>query len=317
VTVSVIIPTYNSAAFVSEALDSILSQTCPVTEIIVVDDGSTDSTREIVSGYHEVQCIEKNHEGPSAARNAGIRQAKSKYVAFLDSDDLWLPDKIEKQMMAFAAYPDAGWSFSTLWFFGAGGNAEVPSDPFRPKALRAWLDTRRIREGVAFGRVYRLLLRANCVNTSSVVVCRDALIDAGLFDPAMTHGEDHDLWLRLARRWPAAFIVDPNSRVRIHSSELSGAWNSRQDLFYRSSIEILTKHRRAFPSVAAAKALATAYNGYALLRLKEQQWGEAKRLAAMGLITMPTPTGLRLWIEAAFPKTYSHAVGLLRGDRNP
>jgi glycosyltransferase involved in cell wall biosynthesis len=314
-TVSVVIPAYNAASYIAAAIDSVLAQTRPVSEIIVIDDGSADSTQRIVSGYPQVKRFNQDRQGPSAARNVGIRRAQGEFVAFLDSDDLWHPQKIEKQLTALAAYPSAAFSFSTLASFYMRDNVEVALEPYMPKDLRVWLKEKTNADGSAFGNVYQLLLRTNCVHTSSVIVRRDVLSKVGMFDETVRHGEDHDLWLRLSRRRPAVFITDLISKYRIHSASLSGEWTGREELFYRSSINILTKHRRAFPSVDAAKALAIAYNGYALLHLKEQRWAEAERLAAKGLWTMPTPTGLRLWLEAAFPKTYSRAIGVLRGVR--
>jgi len=308
-------PAFNSAAFIGEALDSVLSQTCAVTEIIVVDDDSTDATLEVLSRYPQVKRLRQKHKGPSAARNAGIQHAQGQYIAFLDSDDLWFPDKIERQMVAFSIYPDAVFSFASFWFFGTSDIKGIPSETYCPKELGVWLASQTAKDGMACGDVYRLLLRANCVNTSSVVVRRDAVIAAGMFDVSMTHGEDHDLWLRLARRWPAVFITDPNSKVRIHPSELSGAWSSRQGLFYRSTIETLTKHGRAFPSREASRALAYTYNNYAMFQLKARQWADAKRLTEKGLRIMPTLAGFRLWLEAVFPRAYSYAVGMLRGNQ--
>ena len=314
-TISVVIPVFNSAAFVGEALDSVLSQTVPVTQIIVVDDGSTDSTRRIVAGYPQVQWIGQKHQGASAARNSGIRRAQSELVAFMDSDDLWCLDKIEKQLTAFSLHPSAAFSFSTLASFYTRDNVVICNEPYMPKELRAWLDGKSIDEGGVFGNVYQLLLRANCVLTSSVVARRDALIEVGLFDESMRHGEDQDLWLRLAHRWPALFITETITKYRVHSSALSGSWEKRQGLFFRSTVETLIKHRRMFPSFDASKALAAMYNNYAMFQLKKREFSEAKSLAGKGLCVVPTPTGLRLWLEAAFPRAYSYAVGLLRGGR--
>jgi hypothetical protein len=194
---------------------------------------------------------------------------------------------------------------------------EVSNQPYMPDDLCAWLGARSTEAGRAFGNVYSLLLRANCVLTSSVLVRRSALLEAGLFDESLRHGEDHELWLRLARRWPAVFMTDIIAKYRIHSSSISGHWKNRQGLFYRATIDTLAQHRRMFPSFEAARALAAMYNNYAMFQIKERAFGEAKQLAGKSLRVVPTPRGFRLWIEAAFPKTYSHAIGLLRGGRNP
>jgi len=313
--VSAIIPTFNSSAFISEAIESVRAQTCSVAEILVIDDGSTDATREIVAGYPDIKLIRQNHLGPAAARNTGIRQARSEYIAFLDSDDLWLAEKIERQLSALAGNPSAGFSFATLSSFYMSDAAKIPGELYLPHELRSWFDAHTCREGAAFGDVYPLLLRANCMQTSSVVVRRDAVIEVGMFDESLVHGEDHDLWLRLARRWPAVYIVDPIAKYRIHSLALSGSDCKRQELFYRSTIEILSKHARSFPSFEAFKALASSHNNYAVHLLKAQRLKDAKLSAGNSLRAMPTPTALQLWLEAAFPRAYSHAVGVLRGGR--
>jgi glycosyltransferase involved in cell wall biosynthesis len=314
-TCGVVMPAFNAADYIAAAIDSVLSQTRPVTEIIVIDDGSTDSTREIVAAYPRVKWISQDHQGPSAARNAGIRHAQGEWIAFLDADDLWLAQKLQKQMTGLSRHPNATFSFSTLASFYTRDEVEVTNEPYVPEELSAWLNSRSIEEGGAFGNVYELLLRANCVLTSSLVARRDALIEAGLFDESMAHGEDHDLWLRLARRWPAVFITELIAKYRVHSSSLSGGWQKRQGLFYRSTVETLSNHRCMFPSFEASRALAIAYNNYAVFQLKEREWNEAKRLAGRGLCVMPTPAGFRLWLEAAFPKVYSQAVGFIRGGR--
>ena len=312
-TISVVMPSYNSMAYIAAAIDSVLRQTHPVTEIIVVDDGSIDATRDIVATYPEVIRVGQNHLGPSAARNKGVREARGQWIAFLDSDDLWHPQKIEKQILALAAYPAAAFCFSTLTSFHMESGTPLLNDTYVPSRLREWINRRVTKEGWACGDVYRLLLETNCVHTSSVLARRAALIDAGLFDETLVHGEDHDLWLRLARRWPAVFLKDEISQYRIHSESISGELLGREDLFYRSSIQILSRHHSQFPSFSAAKALASAHNQYAVFQIKRQRWSEARRLAAKGLRTLPMAVGFRLWLEAAFPRVFSHAVGLTRG----
>lgn len=313
--VSAIIPAFNSAAFISEAIDSVRAQTSFVDDIIVIDDGSTDSTKQIAAGYPGIKLISQNHLGPAAARNTGIRQARSEVIAFLDSDDLWLPNKIEKQLSALASNPTAGFSFATLSTFHMSDAAKIPSELYLPHELRRWFESHTYREGAAFGDVYPLLLRTNCMQTSSVVARRDALIEVGMFDESLIHGEDHDLWLRLARRWPAVYLVDPIAEYRIHPSALSGSGGKRQELFYRSTIETISNHASAFPSFKASKALASSYNNYTAHLLKKQRWKDAKQSARKSLRAMPTPSGFRLLVEATFPRMYSRAVTMLHGGR--
>jgi len=313
--VSVIMPAYNSAAFIGEALDSVVSQTRAVTEIIVIDDGSTDETCKIASSYPNVVVVRTNHQGPAAARNTGIRRAQGKYVAFLDADDIWYADKIRDHTNALATHPNAAFCFATLWGLPYPNQTNQLIKPYWPDELVAWLDGKAVDDGSVFGDVYGLLLRANCVNTSSVVVRREALIEVGMFDESMNHGEDHDLWLRLARRWPAVFMVNSKSRYRIHAASSSGAPDARQDLFYRSTVEVLTKHGHDFPSFAVSRALGATYKNYAIFHVKAGRRIEARRLAGKSLLMAPTFAGFKIWVEAVFPRFYSLATGIARGTR--
>jgi glycosyltransferase involved in cell wall biosynthesis len=161
-TVSVVIPAFNSAKYIGEAIQSVLEQTLVSFEVLVVDDGSTDDTAEVVQRY-PVQYFRQENAGPSAARNTGMTKAKGEFVAFLDSDDLWLPQKLAVQLEAFKRHPDAGFSFSTVWNFYAGKNAKVSTEPYAPAQLKGWLRARtNDNSEEVFGSVYELLLRKNC-----------------------------------------------------------------------------------------------------------------------------------------------------------
>jgi glycosyltransferase involved in cell wall biosynthesis len=103
--VSVVIPVYNGARFLAEAIESVLAQTYRTFEVVVVDDGSTDSTPDIARGYTSVRYVRRAHEGTAAARNHGVRNSTGEFLAFLDADDLWMPDKLRLQMQAFEADP--------------------------------------------------------------------------------------------------------------------------------------------------------------------------------------------------------------------
>jgi glycosyltransferase involved in cell wall biosynthesis len=315
VKVSAIIPTFNSAAFISQAIESVRAQTCSVDEIVVVDDGSTDATKEIAAGYPEVKIIGQNHLGPAAARNTGIRQVRTEYIAFLDSDDIWLPNKIETQISAFDTYPSAAFSFAPLSAFHMFEAVFDPNELYLPHELRSWCGVHSDRDGMAFGDVYSLLLRVNCMQTSSVMARRQAVMDVGMFDESLIHGEDHDLWLRLARRWSAVYIAAPIAKYRVHPSALSGSGLKRQEVFYRATINTLSKHARMYPSFEASKAVARSYNDYTAHLLKARRGQEARRSAAKSLLRMPTPFGVRLLIEAVFPKTYCRVMSILDDGR--
>jgi len=189
--VSVIIPTYNRASFLKEAVESVLSQTYKNIELIVVDDGSTDATRELLLQYGaELSVLHTGHGGPSAARNCGIAAARGDYIAFLDSDDVWLPDKLREQMLFFQDHPEARvCQTEEIWI--RNGVRVNPMN--KHKKYSGW--------------IFEQCLPLCIVSPSTVMIERSVFTSAGLFDETFLACEDYDLWLRIAARFPV-FLLD-------------------------------------------------------------------------------------------------------------
>jgi len=209
--VSVVIPTYNRWPMVCESIDSALAQDYPALEVIVVDDGSSDGTAgELPKHYaaeQRMRYVGQENAGPAAARNTGIRQARGKYVAFLDSDDLWLAGKTQAQVDALERGAEFAAAYGICLLAGADGKptGEVLGN------------TDRGRSGDNFERVLRL----NPMQTSAVMVRRDLLAGAvGCFDEAMLSAQDVDLWLRITMSHPVAFVSQPLALLREHG----GRW---------------------------------------------------------------------------------------------
>ncbi len=190
-----VIPARDGLPDVLEAVASALAQTRAPSEVIVVDDASTDGTGDVVRERFgdAVRVVRGRFDGAAAARNAGWRAARSAWIAFLDADDVWFPEKLAIADTALADAPEAAWFFSDGAFRSLDGE------------LRAsWLEPyAELPEGY-LGQPVAELLEVNFVLTSSTVVRRTALEETGGFDPELSHAEDLDLWIRLARRWPAA-----------------------------------------------------------------------------------------------------------------
>ena len=184
--VSVIIPTYNRARLVGEAIESVLAQTYKHLEIIVVDDGSTDGTEEALGPYRErIEYIYQQNRGASAARNTGIFRARGDYIAFLDSDDLWVPEKLELQVDYLEKHADCGLVYTDCEFL----------------VVRDGRVVERIEKNLTgySGYAYLQIFMRNEVFIPTVLLRRDCLGAVGYFDEKLTFFEDVDLWFRLSR----------------------------------------------------------------------------------------------------------------------
>jgi glycosyltransferase involved in cell wall biosynthesis len=214
--VSAVIPTYNRADLVREAIDSVLAQDWPSLEVVVVDNGSTDETPELLASYSEregarVRGIRlDSNAGPSAARNVGIRGAKYELVALLDSDNRWAPGKLRRQMQLFESDRAPELTFTGYTVFGDGASGAVILDNWEGSQEDA----------------LEQLLAGCCINTSTVIAKRDALLDAGLFDSRMDGAEDYEFWLRFAASgFRIGYIPEALAEYRVHGQALSADLN--------------------------------------------------------------------------------------------
>ncbi len=207
--VSVVIPTYNYGRYICDTVESALAQTYSPTEIIVVDDGSTDDTPERMAAYgNRVRYIRQQNRGPSAARNTGIQAARGEFVALLDSDDLWLPDKLERQVSAAIQHPDIGL---------------VATEGFAIDETGRRLDyvaERCSREGFC-ELTARDLLEFGAFSPSSVLAHKDALLAGGGFDEGLKGPEDMEMWVRIAARSRVVRLNATLTGQREHSGSLS------------------------------------------------------------------------------------------------
>jgi glycosyltransferase involved in cell wall biosynthesis len=184
-TVSVIIPTCNRRNELTRAIDSARAQSCPPAQIIVVDDKSDFSVNSFLFDHYEnsIQVISNDRNlGPAESRNIGARAAQGEYLAFLDSDDYWHPEKIEKQLAVFVANKGVGLVYCDQWIVGVDGRQTESKKQLIDKQL------------------WEHLLRGwTAPNTSTLVFKRSVFMQLGGFDPQLRSSEDHDLWMRVAR----------------------------------------------------------------------------------------------------------------------
>ena len=203
--VSVVIPTYNRARLVQEAVASVLAQSYRPLELIVVDDGSTDATGAALAGRPEVRVLSQPHTGmPGQARNAGARLARGEYLAFLDSDDLWQPPKLERQVAAATQAGAAIWHTRERWV--------------RSGRVVSQRSQRHRRSGDLFTDS----LRKCVIGPSTVLLQRAAFTRAGGFREDLEIAEDYELWLRLTARYPVGYLDQELVIKRAgHSDQLS------------------------------------------------------------------------------------------------
>ncbi len=205
--VSVVIPNYNYAHYLSETIDSVLSQTYPQVEIIVVDDGSTDGSKEILAGYGgQIRTIFQQNLGVSAARNNGVSDSRGEFIAFLDADDYWLPTKIERQIERFSRDGQLGLVHVGVDEVDADGNSMLE----RLEGLEGDVSNELLqfkREGVLGGG-------------SGLMVPRKVFDDVGGFDLRLSTSADWDLIYQISNRYPVGFVPEILLKYRVHNSNM-------------------------------------------------------------------------------------------------
>jgi glycosyltransferase involved in cell wall biosynthesis len=243
--VSVVIPTYNRKALLLEAIASAAQQTFRDLEILVCDDGSTDGSREaaqpLLAADTRIRWIQGEHSGlPGTSRNRGIRAARGEWIAFLDSDDLWVPDKVETQLHALQAAPAAGFIYGYAAALQADGSKQRMT-PFQVQRQ---------------GQMFDTLLLYSLIQTSTVMVRRDLLERAGPFDESMrlTIGEDYELFLRLAAQTEFLFVASDIVVYRTQPDSISADVLDGIDQVERVLTSVIERQR--VPADRAAQALA-------------------------------------------------------------
>lgn len=240
--VSVIVPAYNHEKYINDCLQSIVNQTYNNIELIIINDGSTDNTENVIKTFmaenteFNIKFISKNNEGICKTLNKGLKMASGKYISFLASDDKWEPKKTEIQVAFMEKNNNIGLVFSDAWFIR-----------FQDKTDLRWSDYKKNLNGyfkncIQNTEMYTLLLTKPLIPALTVMVRSQIFEDVGMFDEKLIF-EDDDMWLRIARKYPLAYINEPLALYRIHSSNIS----NNTALITRSIIQTMRKHFRSEP----------------------------------------------------------------------
>jgi hypothetical protein len=232
--VSVVIPCYNQAHFLSEAIESVLAQSYPHFEIVVVDDGSTDNTSEVAVRYPEVRCIRQDNQGLSRARNTGIHHSRGEYVVFLDADDRLLPDALLTGLKYFRAYPECVFVFGHYSFIAADGSIQKEKPTPHTKILKERSDFHTRNDH------YAALLRGPYIGVPAIVMYRRFVFESlGGFDPAVNPAADYDLYFRIARKFPVYGHDTVVAEYHRHGTNMTG----NAGLMLEATIEVLRSQK--------------------------------------------------------------------------
>jgi glycosyltransferase involved in cell wall biosynthesis len=305
--VAVAITTYNHTAFLDEAIRSVVQQSVPAHEIIVIDDGSTDHPETVTSRYSQVRLIRQENQGLSAARNAGLRSAVSDKIIFLDADDRLCRTAIEAGLACFTAHPDAGLVYGGYHEFDGNCNAS------EPKLRHIDPDAH-----VAF-------LRGNLIGMNGTVLFdRRRLLEAGGFDVTLRRCEDYDVYLRMSRVHPVANHNEIVAEYRRHENNMS--YNSLEMLHWVQ--RVLDRYKPAEKSGPAMVAWRQGQAGWRRYYLWETVWGEAARREGRPLIQRitdamresPAVTGFQLvrrFLQRVLPPGVKYLLKRVMGLRPP
>jgi glycosyltransferase involved in cell wall biosynthesis len=290
--VSVVIPTYNRASLIAESLDSVFAQTYPRLEVIVIDDGSTDGTENAVAPYLDrIIYVRQKNQGLAGARNAGFAKASGEYIAWLDSDDLWNPEKTALQLAYLRKRPDTVCIASDFSAFSSDGffdrshvrgyylsikqYARGLDDMFSDVEMLSTRGVPYVGEDVPeavrvySGNIYDTLVRGNCLHPPTVMFRRDAAMQIGPLNGAFRGAVDYEYLVRLSRVGRCAFMDHPLMRYRYSANQMSSEANWAADA--RSLLLILQdirsrdpalfarpafRHRLGYAHLAVARALA-------------------------------------------------------------
>ncbi|MCT4508398.1 MAG: glycosyltransferase [Tepidibacter sp.] len=213
--VSVIIPTYNYGEFICDAIDSILKQTFKDYEIIIIDDGSIDNTKNIIKKYNDkISYYYQSNQGPASARNLGIKKSTGDYICFLDADDIFIQNKLETQVKLLDnnSNKNIGLLYSDFLVVN--------------QSLSLVIKHYKCQKFISHNEAFKYLMKLNYINTSTVMIVKDYLLEVGLFNEKYKYLEDYDLWVKLGKNHEYLHLDQPLVKTRSHYKNYSTRVNN-------------------------------------------------------------------------------------------
>jgi glycosyltransferase involved in cell wall biosynthesis len=272
VTFSVVIPAYNSARTIGRAVDSVISQTEPAREIIVVDDGSRDELEGALRPYgSRVRTLRKQNGGAASARNLGIDVAMGDVIAFLDADDCWEPQKLARQAAVFRNHPEVAVVGSRYYERSPGGERSLAATTGIP------LDQVLVFKGDrAFDLAYRLF--------TTTVAIRKSILGTMRFDTTLTTAEDRDLWIRLVSEFPACVMAEPLATAVLEPHSLS---RTDVDRDFSNMLRVVHRHRHLLGASELRRRESDIYRRWAGVLISKGRHRAALKAAFRRLIRQP------------------------------
>lgn len=271
--VSIITPTYNRRDFIVDAIESVIAQTYSDWELLIVDDGSTDDTKDLITPYLQdprISYTYQSNHGQAYARQQALKSAKGQYVAFLDSDNLWLPERLEKEIVQLDANPDIDVCYGDLITIDEQGN-ELSRENMKRYS----------------GDIAPLMIRQNFVSMNTTLIRKEAIERVGGFRSSVARGDDYDLYLRMSAESKFLYIKEYLAKYRVMENQIS----SNKEARFTSDFEIINHFIRNYPSAMSKlkwwRGLSSRYVSMGRYYVSQKNKPKAIKLLSLSVLYAP------------------------------